>query len=112
MALGGYRSLSRFFFAISHLTYLLCLQWEKLTWKPSIGIQSVFYPGMWQGTVEASSVSGQVDVHWEGLKILEDQKGGGVNERIKGLRIAEGGYLGIVGDSGSVTVQGAPFGGS
>ena len=70
------------------------------------GTQKVFYPSTWQGTVEASSASGGVDIQWQGFRIVEHQKGNGVRERIKGIRIAQGGYLGIVGDSGSVVVRG------
>ncbi|KAL9631281.1 MAG: hypothetical protein Q9164_005979 [Protoblastenia rupestris] len=70
------------------------------------GTQRVLYPNTWQGTVEASTATGTLDVQWQGLTILEDQKGGGVNERIKGTRIALGGYLGVNGDSGSVIVRG------
>ncbi|KAG8534133.1 uncharacterized protein KY384_000977 [Bacidia gigantensis] len=44
--------------------------------RTTSGSQAVSYPDTYQGTVEASSASGSVDIQWDGFKVIEDQNGG------------------------------------
>jgi len=69
------------------------------------GSVDVFYPAQWQGTVEGSSLSGSVDLEWDGLEVVEDRSENGYR-KIKAVRGHGEGMLGIVVDSGSVTLKG------
>lgn len=69
------------------------------------GSLSVQYPSTWQGKVEGKTMSGGVNVDWDGLRIVRDQKGY-VWREIEAVKGEGEGILRFNGYSGSVTLRG------
>jgi len=65
----------------------------------------VAYPSTWEGTVEGKTVSGGVDVEWEGLRMVKDRKGY-VGREIEAVKGEGEGVLRFYGYSGRVLLRG------
>ena len=66
------------------------------------GNLDLFYPGTWEGTFEATTMSGSIDLDFEGLKIVKDGKEGSAKRKIEGLRGEGEGNLFMYESSGSM----------
>lgn len=76
------------------------------------GSLKLFYPSQWQGRLFGDTVSGSLDIHWDGVKVIKDQKkwsGGRTIEAERGeggeARLAFGGVSGstvLSGESGGL----------
>lgn len=65
----------------------------------------VAYPSTWEGRVQGKTVSGGVDVEWEGLRMVKDRKGY-VGREIEAVKGAGEGVLRFYGYSGRVVLRG------
>lgn len=65
------------------------------------------YPAQWQGAVQASTLSGSIDLDWDGLRIVRDEKKGWVKRVVEAVRGKGDGQLVISSNSGSVKLGGA-----
>ena len=75
------------------------------------GSVSLWYPAQWQGKVKGSTLSGSVDLDWDGLKVLRDEKKGWIKRTVEAVRgegesqmtvSSKSGSLSLGGDSGGV----------
>lgn len=69
------------------------------------GALRVAYPLTWEGTVEGKTVSGGVNVKWEGMRIVKDRKGY-VGREIEAVKGEGEGVLRFYGYSGRVVLRG------
>ena len=65
------------------------------------------YPAQWQGAVQASTLSGSIDLDWDGLRIIRDEKKGWIKRVVEAVRGEGEGQLVISSKSGSVKLGGA-----
>lgn len=75
-------------------------------YRGNSGSLNLFYPGHWQGTVEGTTMSGSVDLNWQGLKVVKDKKKGWVKRTIEAVRGEGEGSLVFYQASGSVKLSG------
>ena len=75
------------------------------------GSLNLWYPAQWQGTVKASTLSGSIDLDWDGLKVVKDEKKGWVRRSVEAVRGNGESELVISGKSGSVNLGGDSGGG-
>ena len=65
----------------------------------------VRYPSTWEGTLKGKTLSGGVDVRWDGMRIVRDKKGY-VGREIEAVKGDGEGIFRFEGYSGSVTLRG------
>jgi len=70
------------------------------------GSLTIFYPAQWQGTVVGTTLSGGIDIDWQGLKIVKDGKEGYVKRAIEAVRGEGEGRLEFHETSGSFRLGG------
>ena len=70
------------------------------------GSMQLQYPDQWEGTVEGTTLSGGINLNWEGLKIIKDGKKGWLKRHIKAVKGDGEGTLVFTDTSGSVTLSG------
>ena len=70
------------------------------------GSLSLFYPAQWQGTVVGNTLSGGVNLDWQGLRTVKDRKDGHVKRQIEAVRGKGEGKLEFHSSSGSVQLRG------
>lgn len=75
------------------------------------GSLSLWYPAQWQGTVQGSTSSGSIDLKWDGLKIVKDEKKGWTKRVIEAVRGNGEAKLLFSESSGSLTLGGDSGGG-
>ena len=75
------------------------------------GSLNLWYPAQWQGRVEGSSLSGSIELDWDGLKIIRDEKKGWIKRTFEAVRGEGESQLIISGKSGSVNLGGDSGGG-
>lgn len=63
------------------------------------------YPSTWEGTAQGTTASGGIDVHWEGLRVVRDRKGG-VSREFEAVKGDGDGVLRFKGSSGHVELSG------
>lgn len=69
------------------------------------GSMNLFYPASWEGAVEGITLSGSLNLDWQGLKVVKDSKDGG-KRKIEAVRGEGNGTLFFYGSSGSITLKG------
>ena len=67
---------------------------------------NLFYPAQWQGTIAGTTLSGSVDLDWQGLQVVKDGKEGYVKRAIEAVRGNGEGKLEFHETSGSVRLSG------
>lgn len=70
------------------------------------GSLNLWYPAQWQGTVRGSTLSGSIDLDWDGLKVVKDGKRGWVKRTVEAIRGAGDSQLIFSSKSGSVNLGG------
>lgn len=70
------------------------------------GSVNLWYPAEWQGTVKSSSLSGSIDLEWDGLRVVKDEKRGWIKRTVEAVRGEGGSQLIASSKSGSVTLGG------
>ena len=70
------------------------------------GSLSLWYPAQWEGTVKGSILSGSLDLDWDGLKVVKDEKKGWVKRTVEAVRGAGESHLVFSSTSGSVNLGG------
>lgn len=75
------------------------------------GSLNLWYPAQWQGTVKGSTLSGSIDLDWDGLRVVKDEKKGWVKRTVEAVRGKGESELIISGKSGSVNLGGDSGGG-
>lgn len=70
------------------------------------GNLNLWYPAKWQGTVQGSTLSGSIDLDWDGLKVIKDGKKGWVKRTVEAVRGEGESQLIFSGNSGSVNLGG------
>ncbi|KAF6236964.1 hypothetical protein HO173_004843 [Letharia columbiana] len=75
------------------------------------GSLNLWYPAQWQGTVKGSTLSGGIDLDWDGLKVVKDEKRGWVKRTIEAVRGEGESQLIFSGRSGRVNLGGDSGGG-
>ena len=73
------------------------------------GSVSLWYPAQWQGMIEGSTLSGSIDIDWDGVKVVRDDKRGWIKRTVEAVRgegesqltfSTKSGSLNLGGDSG------------
>lgn len=75
------------------------------------GSLNLWYPAQWQGTVKGSTLSGSIDLDWDGLKVVKDEKKGWIKRVVEAVRGEGESELIMSGKSGSVSLGGDSGGG-
>lgn len=75
------------------------------------GRLNLWYPAQWQGTVQASTLSGSIDLDWDGLRVVKDEKKGWIKRSVEAVRGEGEGRLVISSKSGSLNLGGDSGGG-
>lgn len=75
-------------------------------YRGNSGSMNLYYPGQWQGTVEGTTMSGSIDLDWQGLKVVKDNKEGYVKRTIEAVKGEGEGRLVFYQASGSVKLSG------
>ena len=70
------------------------------------GSLNLWYPAQWQGTVRGSTLSGSIDLDWDGLKVVKDEKRGWIGRTVEAVRGEGESRLIFSGKSGSVNLGG------
>ena len=70
------------------------------------GSVSLWYPAQWQGTIKGSTLSGSIDLDWEGTKVIRDEKKGWIKRTVEAVRGEGESQLSVSSRSGSLTVGG------
>ena len=70
------------------------------------GSLTLFYPAQWQGTVKGTTLSGGINLDWQGLNLVKDGKHGYVKRYIEAVRGEGEGVLEFHETSGSVHLSG------
>ena len=79
---------------------------------------NLWYPAQWQGTISGSTLSGSVDVDWDGTKVIRNEKKGWVKRIVEAVRgegeskltfSSKSGSLNLGGDSGGGVFAGKKF---
>ena len=76
------------------------------------GSLNLWYPAEWQGTVKGSTLSGSIDLDWDGLKVIKDEKKGWIKRTVEAVRGEGESQLIFSGKSGSVNLGGDSGGGA
>ena len=77
----------------------------------SSGSVSLWYPAQWQGTIKGSTLSGSIDVDWDGTKVVRDEKKGWIKRTIEAVRGEGESQLTFSSKSGSLNLGGDGGGG-
>ena len=75
------------------------------------GSLNLWYPAQWQGTVQGSTLSGSIDLDWDGLRVVKDEKKGWIKRSVEAVRGEGEGQLVISSKSGSLNLGGDSGGG-
>ena len=75
------------------------------------GNLNLWYPAQWQGTISGSTLSGSIDVDWEGTTVIKDEKKGWVKRVVEAVRGEGESELTFSSKSGSVNLGGESGGG-
>ena len=75
------------------------------------GSLTLWYPAQWQGRIKGSTLSGSIDLDWDGLKVVRDEKKGWIKRTVEAVRGEGEGQLVFSGKSGSVNLGGDSGGG-
>lgn len=75
------------------------------------GSLNLWYPAQWQGMVKGSTLSGSIDLDWDGLKVIKDEKKGWIKRTVEAVRGEGESELIFSGKSGSVNLGGDSGGG-
>lgn len=75
------------------------------------GSVSLWYPAKWQGTIKGSTSSGSIDLEWDGIKVLRDEKKGWVKRTVEAVRGEGGSQMRFSSQSGSLSLGGDSGGG-
>jgi len=75
------------------------------------GSLNLWYPAQWQGTVLGTTSSGSIDLGWDGLKIVKDEKRGWTKRFIEAVRGDGEGKLLFSESSGRMSLGGESGGG-
>ncbi len=70
------------------------------------GSMQLWYPAQWQGTVQGTTSSGSINLDWDGLKIVKDEKRGWTKRAIEAVRGDGEAKLFFTESSGSMTLGG------
>lgn len=75
------------------------------------GSLNLWYPAQWQGVVKGSTLSGGIDLDWDGLKVVKDEKRGWIKRTVEAVRGEGESQLIFSGKSGRVNLGGDSGGG-
>lgn len=75
------------------------------------GSLNLWYPAQWQGKVQGTTSSGSIDLDWDGLKIVKDEKKGWTKRAIEAVRGEGEAKLLFSESAGSMTLGGESGGG-
>lgn len=75
------------------------------------GSLNLWYPAQWQGTVQGSTLSGSINLDWDGLRVVKDEKKGWIKRTVEAVRGKGEGRLVISSKSGSLNLGGDSGGG-
>ena len=70
------------------------------------GSLNLYYPAQWQGTVRGSTLSGSIDLDWDGLRVVKDERRGWIKRTVEAVRGEGESQMIISGKSGSVNLGG------
>lgn len=73
---------------------------------------SLWYPAQWQGTIKGSTSSGSIDLEWEGIKVIRDEKKGWVKRTVEAVRGEGQSQMKFSSLSGSLSLGGDSGGGA
>lgn len=76
------------------------------------GSVSLWYPAQWQGTIQGSTSSGSIDLEWDGIKVIRDEKKGWVKRTVEAVRGEGEGQMRFSSLSGSLSLGGDSGGGT
>lgn len=75
------------------------------------GSVSLYYPAQWQGKIKGSTLSGSIDLDWDGVRVVRDGKKGWVKRTVEAVRGDGESQLIFSSQSGSLTLGGDSEGG-
>ena len=75
------------------------------------GSINLWYPAQWQGKISGSTLSGSIDVEWDGTKVIRDEKKGWVKRIVEAVRGEGESELTFSSKSGSLSLGGDSGGG-
>lgn len=75
------------------------------------GSVSLWYPAQWQGTIKGSTSSGSIDLEWDGIKVIRDEKKGWVKRTVEAVRGKGESQMRFSSLSGSLSLGGDSVGG-
>ena len=75
------------------------------------GSVSLWYPAQWQGMIEGSTLSGSIDIDWDGVKVVRDDKKGWIKRTVEAVRGEGESQLTFSTKSGSLNLGGDSGGG-
>lgn len=75
------------------------------------GSVSLWYPAQWQGMIKGSTFSGSIDLDWDGVKVIRDDKKGWIKRTVEAVRGKGESQLSFSSKSGSLSLGGDSGGG-
>lgn len=75
------------------------------------GSVSLWYPAQWQGMIKGSTLSGSIDLDWDGVKVIRDDKKGWIKRTVEAVRGKGESQLSFSSKSGSLSLGGDSGGG-
>ena len=76
------------------------------------GSVNLWYPAQWQGAIKGSTLSGSIDLDWDGIKVIRDEKKGWVKRTVEAVRGEGESELVFSSKSGSLSLGGDSGGGA
>ena len=75
------------------------------------GSLNLWYPAQWHGKIKGSTLSGSIDLDWDGVKVVRDEKKGWVQRTVVAVRGEGESQLDFSSKSGSLNLGGDSGGG-
>lgn len=75
------------------------------------GSLNLWYPAQWHGQIKGSTLSGSIDLDWDGVKVVKDEKKGWVKRTVEAVRGEGESQLDFSSKSGSLNLGGDSGGG-